>query len=50
MMAAYERAKILACHRRGTLHAAREGAVQVRSGAPSGYRYVTKHDGGGHAR
>jgi len=50
MMAEYERAKILERHRRGKLHAARSGAVNVLSGAPYGYRYVTKHDGGGQAR
>jgi site-specific DNA recombinase len=50
MMAEYERAKIVERHRRGKLHAARSGAVNVLSGAPYGYRYVTKHDGGGHAR
>jgi site-specific DNA recombinase len=50
MMAEYERAKILERHRRGKLHAAREGSVNVLSGAPYGYRYVNKHDGGGHAR
>jgi len=50
MMAEYERAKIVERHRRGKLHAARSGAVNVLSGAPYGYRYVTKHDGGGQAR
>jgi site-specific DNA recombinase len=50
MMAEYERAKIVERHRRGKLHAARAGAVNVLSGAPYGYRYVTKHDGGGQAR
>jgi site-specific DNA recombinase len=50
MMAEYERAKILERHRRGKLHAARVGSVNVLSGAPYGYRYVTKHDGGGQAR
>src|SRR5262249_57832040 len=50
MMAEYERAKILERHRRGKLHAAREGSVNVLSGAPYGYRYVNKHDGGGQAR
>jgi site-specific DNA recombinase len=50
MMAEYERAKILERHRRGKLHAARSGAVNVLSGAPYGYRYVNKHDGGGQAR
>jgi site-specific DNA recombinase len=50
MMAEYERAKIIERHRRGKLHAARSGAVNVLSGAPYGYRYVNKHDGGGQAR
>src|SRR5918996_4081326 len=50
MMAEYERAKIIERHRRGKLHAARAGTVNVLSGAPYGYRYVTKHDGGGPAR
>jgi site-specific DNA recombinase len=50
MMAEYERAKIVERHRRGKLHAARSGAVNVLSGAPYGYRYVNKHAGGGHAR
>ena len=50
MMAEYERAKIIARHRRGTRHAARVGAVNVLSGAPSGYRSVTTDEGGGQAR
>src|SRR5919109_5192131 len=50
MMAEYERAKILERHRRGKLHAARSGSVNILSGAPYGYRYVDKHAGGGHAR
>jgi site-specific DNA recombinase len=50
MMAEYERAKIVEHHRRGKLHAARAGAVNVLSGAPYGYRYVDKHAGGGQAR
>jgi site-specific DNA recombinase len=50
MMAEYERAKIIERHRRGKLHAARVGSVNVLSGAPYGYRYVSKHDGGGQAR
>jgi site-specific DNA recombinase len=49
MMAEYERAKIVERHRRGKRHAARAGAVNVLAGAPYGYRYVSKHDGGGHA-
>jgi site-specific DNA recombinase len=50
MMAEYERAKIVERHRRGKLHAARTGVVNVLSGAPYGYRYVDKHTGGGQAR
>jgi site-specific DNA recombinase len=50
MMAEYERAKIVERHRRGKLHAARSGVVNVLSGAPYGYRYVSKHAGGGQAR
>jgi site-specific DNA recombinase len=50
MMAAYERAKILERHRRGKLHAARAGTVNVLSGAPYGYRYVPKYAGHGQAR
>src|SRR5215203_4475707 len=46
MVAEYERAKILERSRRGKRHAAREGAVSVLSGAPYGYRYVGKRDGG----
>lgn len=36
MMAEYERAKILERHRRGKLHAARSGSVNVLGGAPYG--------------
>lgn len=50
MIAEYERAKILERHRRGKRHAARAGVVNVLSGAPYGYRYVTKYAGGGQAR
>src|SRR6476620_2498740 len=50
MVAEYERAKILERSRRGKRHAAREGAVSVLSGAPYGYRYVGRRDGGGCAR
>ena len=50
MIAEYERAKIIERHRRGKRHAARVGAVHVLSGAPYGYRYVTKYEGGGQAR
>ena len=50
MVAEYERAKILERSRRGKRHAARRGSVNVLGGAPYGYRYVAKHDGGGVAR
>jgi len=50
MVAEYERAKILERSRRGKRHAAHVGNVTVRSGAPYGYRYVSKHQGGGSAR
>jgi site-specific DNA recombinase len=50
MIAEYERAKIIERHRRGKRHAAYGGAVNVLSGAPYGYRYVTKSEGGGQAR
>src|SRR4051812_29518176 len=50
MVAEYERAKILERSRRGKRHAARQGAVSVLSGAPYGYRYIAKREGGGVAR
>jgi site-specific DNA recombinase len=50
MVAEYERAKILERSRRGKRHAARAGSVNVLGGAPYGYRYVGKHEGGGVAR
>jgi site-specific DNA recombinase len=50
MIAEYERAKIIERHRRGKRYAARSGVVNVLSGAPYGYRYVTKYAGGGQAR
>src|SRR5881397_4332872 len=50
MVAEYERAKILERSRRGKRHAAQRGAVAVLSGAPYGYRYVGKAEGGGEAR
>ncbi|HEY6074732.1 MAG TPA: recombinase family protein [Anaerolineales bacterium] len=50
MIAEYERAKIIERHRRGKRHAAQIGTVNVLSGAPYGYRYVTKYEGGGQAR
>jgi site-specific DNA recombinase len=50
MMADYERAKILERSRRGKRHAAKAGAVNVLCGAPYGYRYIGKYEGGGQAR
>jgi site-specific DNA recombinase len=50
MIAEYERAKIMERCRRGKQHAARRGSVNVLSGAPYGYRYVSKHEGDGEAR
>jgi site-specific DNA recombinase len=50
MIAEYERAKILERSRRGKRYAAQRGDVSVLSGAPYGYRYVSKHDGDGQAR
>jgi site-specific DNA recombinase len=50
MIAEYERAKIMERCRRGKQHAARRGSVNVLSGAPYGYRYISKHEGGGQAR
>jgi site-specific DNA recombinase len=49
MFAEYERAKILERSRRGKRHAAQYGSVSVLSGAPFGYRYVSKHEGCGTA-
>jgi site-specific DNA recombinase len=50
MIAEYERAKIMERCRRGKQYAARHGSVNVLSGAPYGYRYIGKHEGGGAAR
>jgi site-specific DNA recombinase len=50
MLAEYERARILERVRRGKVHAARQGKVEVLAHAPYGYRYVCKADGGGAAR
>src|SRR5262245_16315168 len=49
MRAEDARAKSIERHRRGTRHAARAGAVNVLSGAPSGYRDVPKEAGHGQA-
>jgi site-specific DNA recombinase len=50
MVAEYERAKILERSRRGKRHAAQSGQVSVLSGAPYGYRYISKQEGDGQAR
>lgn len=50
MIAEYERAQILERSRRGKRHSAQSGEVEVLSGAPFGYRYMSKQDGGGRAR
>ena len=42
MIAEYERAKIMERHRRGKLHRAKNGSVNVLSGAPYGYDYIRK--------
>jgi len=44
MIAEYERAQIVERTRRGKLHRARAGSVNVLGGAPYGYRYVRKTD------
>ena len=50
VIAEYERAKILERSRRGRRHAARVGSVSALTGAPFGYRYVSRAQGGGVAR
>jgi site-specific DNA recombinase len=50
MVAEYERAKIMERCRRGKLHKARAGLLNVLCGAPYGYRYVGCHEGGGQAQ
>jgi site-specific DNA recombinase len=42
MISEYERAKIMERNRRGKLHGAKRGSINVLSGAPYGYRYVRK--------
>ena len=49
MFAEYERAKIMERSRRGKRHAASRGSVNVLSGAPYGYRYISKREGDGQA-
>ncbi len=49
MIAEYERAKIMERHRRGKIHAAKKGHINVLGGAPYGYRYIDKYTGAGQA-
>ena len=49
MIAEYEREKILERTRRGRKHSASQGNVSVFSGAPYGYRYISKAQGDGQA-
>ena len=50
IIAEYERGKIMERCRRGKLHAARQGMVNVLGGAPYGYRYISSQEAGGQAR
>jgi site-specific DNA recombinase len=50
ILAEYERAKIMERSRRGKKRAAQSGFLNVMSGAPFGYRYVSVREGGGLAR
>ena len=49
MISEYERTKIMERSRRGKRYAARRGSVNVLSGAPYGYHYVSKQEGDGEA-
>lgn len=49
MIAEYERAKILERCRRGRLHTAQRGSVNVLTCAPYGYRYISKSNNVGDA-
>ncbi len=49
MISEYERAKILERCRRGRLHAAQRGSVNVLTCAPYGYRYISKSNNIGEA-
>ena len=49
MFAEYEKAQIMERFRRGKIHRARTGSVNVLSGAPFGYRYVRKTEHAGAA-
>ena len=50
MISEYERAKIAERNRRGKLHGAKRGTVNVLSGAPYGYRYIRRQLDGTPAR
>jgi len=50
IVAEYERAKIMERSRRGKKHAAQSGWLNVMSGAPFGYRYVSVRESDDHAR
>lgn len=45
MISEYERVKIMERNRRGKLHAAKRGSINVLSNTPHGYRYIRKQDG-----
>jgi DNA invertase Pin-like site-specific DNA recombinase len=49
MFAEYEKAQLMERYRRGKVHRARAGSVNVLSGAPFGYRYLRKSDHAGAA-
>ena len=49
IFAEYERAQIMERQRRGKAHRARQGSVNVLSGAPFGYRYIPRSDHAGAA-
>src|SRR6202163_138151 len=50
IIAEYERTKLLERVRRGRRHAARSRVVSALTGAPFGYRYICRDEGGGAAR
>src|SRR3990167_4593031 len=50
MIAEYERSKIMERYRRGKIHAAKKGCVNILGGAPYGYDYINKQTAGGQAR
>lgn len=45
MISEYERAKLMERNRRGKLHGAKRGSINVLANAPFGYRYIRKQDG-----